>query len=45
VRQVVEAKRALFRGLVIDGVDEVVLDARAQGTFLERLRQMIGVKS
>jgi SNF2 family DNA or RNA helicase len=42
VRQVVERKRALFAGLLVDGQDEVVLDPRAGASLVERLRQVVG---
>ena len=41
VRQVVEAKRALFDGLLVEEADRVVLDAEA-GTIAERLRNLLG---
>jgi len=42
VRQVVESKRALFAGLLVDGQDAVVLDPRAGATLVERLREVVG---
>jgi superfamily II DNA or RNA helicase len=41
VRQVVEAKRALFEGLLVEDADRVVLDAAGRATFVERVRQLI----
>ncbi len=41
VRQVVEEKRALFDGLLVDDADRVVLDAAAQSTFVERVRLLL----
>ncbi|MDX1389799.1 MAG: C-terminal helicase domain-containing protein, partial [Acidobacteriota bacterium] len=41
VRQVVEAKKALFDGLLVDEVDRVVIDPRSQATILERVRDLV----
>lgn len=41
VRQVVEAKQALFDGLLVQRSDEVVLDAQSSASFLERARDLI----
>jgi len=41
VRHVVEAKRALFDGLLVDGADEVILDDGAHASFLERARTLL----
>ncbi len=40
VRQVVEAKRALFDGLLVDEFDQVVLAAGEGATFVEHLRDI-----
>jgi SNF2 family DNA or RNA helicase len=45
VRRVVEDKRALFDGLLVDEVDRVVLDAPARAGFLERLRVLLQSES
>jgi superfamily II DNA or RNA helicase len=42
VRQVVESKRALFEGLLVQEADEVALDASARASFLERARVLLG---
>jgi len=42
VRQVVEAKRALFNGLLVDDLDRVVFDDTHRGSFVSRIRAMIG---
>jgi len=41
VRQVVESKRALFAGLLVDDADRVVLGDAEGGTFVEHLRGLI----
>jgi len=41
VRQVVEAKRALFQGLFVEGRDEISLDDSANVGFLEQVRTLI----
>ena len=42
VLQVVENKRALFDGLLVDEADRVVLDEASQVSFLERVRTLVG---
>ncbi len=42
VRQVVENKRALFEGLLVEEADRVVLDEASQASFLERVRSLVG---
>jgi superfamily II DNA or RNA helicase len=42
VLQVVESKRALFDGLLVDGADEVVLDEPTASGWLERTRVLLG---
>ncbi len=41
VRQVVEDKRALFDGLLVDEADSVVLSAAARSTFVARVRRLL----
>lgn len=41
VRQVVENKRALFDGLLVDEADRVVLDEASQASFLDRVRNLV----
>jgi SNF2 family DNA or RNA helicase len=41
VRQVSEEKRALFDGLLVDGADKVVFDARERSSFVDRMRRLI----
>jgi len=41
VRQVVENKKALFEGLLVDEVDRVVLDEAVQASFVERVRSLL----
>jgi len=41
VRQVVEDKRALFEGLLVDDADRVILDASTRSTFVERIRLLL----
>ncbi len=41
VRQVVENKKALFDGLLVDEVDRVVLDEAVQASFVERVRNLL----
>ena len=41
VRQVVENKKALFDGLLVDEVDRVVLDEAVQASFVERVRSLM----
>jgi SNF2 family DNA or RNA helicase len=41
VRQVVENKKALFDGLLVDEVDRVVLDEAVQASFVERVRSLL----
>ncbi|HJQ97859.1 MAG TPA: SNF2-related protein [Candidatus Polarisedimenticolaceae bacterium] len=41
VRQVVENKKALFEGLLVDEVDRVVLDEAVQASFVERVRTLM----
>jgi superfamily II DNA or RNA helicase len=43
VRQVVENKKALFDGLLVDEVDRVVLDEAVQANFVERVRNLLTV--
>jgi SNF2 family DNA or RNA helicase len=40
VRKVIEGKRALFEGLLVEEVDRVVLDEERQSSFLERVRNL-----
>ena len=42
VRQVVESKRALFEGLLVEGRDSVVLDAARGSSLVDRVRTLIG---
>ncbi len=42
VRQVVEDKRALFEGLLVDDADQVVLDRADRSSFIERVRVLLG---
>jgi superfamily II DNA or RNA helicase len=42
VLQVVESKRALFEGLLVDGANEVVLDEPTASGWLERTRVLLG---
>jgi len=42
VRAVVESKRALFEGLLVDEVDQVVFDDARRDTFVQRVRTLIG---
>jgi superfamily II DNA or RNA helicase len=44
VRQLVETKKALFDGLLVDEVDRVVVDPRGQSSILERVRRLIDDK-
>jgi len=41
VRQVVENKKALFDGLLVDEVDRVVLDEAVQASFVDRVRSLL----
>jgi len=41
VRQVVENKKALFDGLLVDEVDRVVLDEAVQANFVDRVRSLL----
>ncbi len=41
VRQVVESKRALFEGLLVDGADSVVLDAGGRSSLVEKVRELL----
>lgn len=41
VRHVVEAKRALFKGLLVDQVDRVLLDTEHCATFVDQLRELL----
>ena len=41
VRQVVENKKALFEGLLVDEVDRVDLDEAVQASFVERVRSLL----
>ena len=41
VRRVVENKRALFEGLLVDEADSIVFDAGRRDSFLERVRTLI----
>lgn len=43
IRRVVEAKRALFEGLLVDEADRVTFDDQGQATFLERVRSLVAV--
>jgi SNF2 family DNA or RNA helicase len=45
VRQVAEEKRALFDGLLVDGADQVVFDARGRASFVDRMRRLIDEES
>ena len=40
VRQVVEGKRALFEGLMIDGADRVVVGHRGQASLVEQVQRL-----
>jgi superfamily II DNA or RNA helicase len=40
VRRVIEGKRALFEGLLVDGADRIELDVGRQASFLERVRSL-----
>ena len=42
VRQVVESKRALFEGLLVDQAERVVFEENRGETFIERVRTLIG---
>jgi SNF2 family DNA or RNA helicase len=42
VLQVVQSKRALFDGLLVDGADEVVLDEPTATSWVERTRALLG---
>ena len=42
VRQVVEGKRALFEGLLVEEADRIVLEGPARATFVERVRALVG---
>ncbi len=42
VRGVIEAKRALFEGLLVDEADRVDFDPDRQASFLEKVRSLIG---
>ncbi len=42
VRQVVESKRALFDGLLVDDADRVVFDDQRRDSFVDRVRTLIG---
>ena len=44
VRQVVENKRRLFDGLLVDEAPGVVLDATARSSFVERIRLLLEEK-
>ena len=41
VRQVVESKRRLFEGLLVDELEQVVLDPNGRSSFVERIRELI----
>jgi superfamily II DNA or RNA helicase len=41
IRQVVENKRALFEGLLVDDADRVELDEAVQATFVDRMRALL----
>jgi superfamily II DNA or RNA helicase len=41
VRQVVENKKALFDGLLVDEVDRVILDEAVQASFVDRVRSLL----
>jgi SNF2 family DNA or RNA helicase len=45
VRQVVQDKRALFDGLLVDEADVVVFDERARSSFVERIRRLLESRS
>jgi hypothetical protein len=38
---VVENKRALFEGLLVEEADRVVLDEASQASFLDRVRNLV----
>jgi SNF2 family DNA or RNA helicase len=40
VRRVIEGKRALFEGLLVEEADRIVLDEERQASFLERVRSL-----
>ncbi len=40
VRKVIEGKRALFEGLLVEEADRIVLDEERQASFLERVRSL-----
>jgi SNF2 family DNA or RNA helicase len=42
VLQVVESKRALFDGLLVDEADEIVLDEPTSSGWIERARVLLG---
>ena len=41
VRQVLESKRALFDGLLVEEVDQVVLDRQGRSSLVERVRTLL----
>ena len=41
VRQVVEDKRALFEGLLVDEVDRIVFDEDRRASFVRRISDLI----
>ena len=42
VRRVVDGKRALFDGLLVEGADQVRFDARGKASFVEQVKDLIG---
>jgi len=45
VRQLVEGKRALFEGLLVEQADRVDFDDRNQASFVQRVRSLVGEPS
>jgi SNF2 family DNA or RNA helicase len=43
VRRVVESKRALFDGLLVEGADQVRFDSRGKASFVEQVRELMVV--
>ncbi|MBD3868872.1 MAG: DEAD/DEAH box helicase family protein [Acidobacteria bacterium] len=41
VRRVVDSKRALFDGLLVEGADQVRFDSRGKASFVEQVRDLI----
>ena len=42
VRRVVESKRALFEGLLVDGADRITFDETGRAGFVEQIRGLLG---